>query len=105
MSDEAVWKALSHPVRREMLDLLRDGPRTTGDLDAHFAGLTRFAVMQHLRVLEGASLVLVRRQGRQRWNHLNAVPISEIHERWVSRFAGRDASALLALREHVERGS
>jgi DNA-binding transcriptional ArsR family regulator len=102
MSDEAVWKALSHPVRREMLDLLRDGPRTTGDLAARFGGLSRFAVMQHLRVLEGAELVLVRRQGKQRWNHLNAVPIQEIHARWVSNFAGQNASALLALREHVE---
>ena len=102
MSDEAIWRALSSPHRREILDALRRGPLTTGDLAERFGGLSRFAVMQHLRVLEEAELVLVRRQGKQRWNHLNAVPIQEIHERWVSRFAANDAQALLALQTHLK---
>ena len=66
MSDEAVWRALSSPVRRRMLDVLRAGPRTTGRLASGFAELSRFAVMQHLAVLEGAGLVVVRRSGRER---------------------------------------
>jgi DNA-binding transcriptional ArsR family regulator len=103
-AEEGVWKALSNPVRRVILDLLREGPRTTGELAQGFEGLSRFAVMQHLEVLVEAGVVLVRREGRQRFNHLNAVPIQEIHERWVSRFAERDASAMLALRRHVEGG-
>ncbi len=102
MSEE-VFRALASPVRRRMLDLLRDGPRTTGDLAEEFGDLSRFAVMQHLKVLEGAGVVVVRRQGRQRFNHLNAVPVREIYDRWVSRFAGEQAQSLLALQRHVER--
>jgi len=102
MSDEPVWRALSNPTRRRMLDLLRDGPLTTGALAQSFPALSRFAVMQHLSVLEGAGVVVVRRRGRERFNHLNAVPIQQIHERWVSRFAQADAEALLALRRHLE---
>lgn len=97
-----MWKALANPVRRRILDLLRDGPRTTGALAEVFDDLSRYAVMQHLGVLSEAGLLLVRREGRERFNHLNAVPIQQIHERWVSRFAERDARGMLALRRHLE---
>ena len=43
--------------------------------------------MQHLKVLEEAELVIPVRRGRERWNHLNVVPIQEIHERWIGRHA------------------
>jgi DNA-binding transcriptional ArsR family regulator len=103
MSDAPIWRALANPTRRRMLDLLRKQPLTTGSIAKSFPDLSRFAVMQHLSVLEEAGLVLVRRQGRERFNHLNAVPIQEIHERWVSRFAETDAEALLSLRRHLEQ--
>jgi DNA-binding transcriptional ArsR family regulator len=99
---EPVFKALASPWRRKVLDLLRDGPLTTGDLDAAFPELSRFAVMQHLKVLEEANLVIVRREGRQRFNHLNAVPIRQIYERWVSRFEGHWAGALISLKDMLE---
>ena len=99
---DPVWKALANPVRRKMLDLLRDEAMTTGDLSAAFPELSRFAVMQHLDVLEDARLIVVRRVGRQRYNSLNAVPIRQIYERWVSRYEGHWASALLALRDTLE---
>jgi DNA-binding transcriptional ArsR family regulator len=86
-----------------MLDMLRDGPLTTGDLSAAFPELSRFAVMQHLGVLTEANLVIVQRQGRQRFNYLNAVPIREIYERWVSRYAGHWASALIGLKRALEQ--
>ena len=101
-SDEQVFKALASPHRRRILDLLRQGPMTTGALDDALEQLSRFAVMQHLSVLEDAGLVVVRRQGRQRFNHLNAVPVREVYERWVSRLAGDTAKGMLALRRHVE---
>ncbi len=85
-----------------MLDLLRDGPLTTGDLSVALPELSRFAVMQHLKVLEEANLVIVRREGRQRFNHLNAVPIRQIYERWVSRFEGHWAGALISLKDMLE---
>ncbi|GMV07007.1 MAG: transcriptional regulator [Gemmatimonadota bacterium] len=99
---DAVWRALANPVRRRILDLLAEGPGTTGDLAEAFPELSRFAVMQHLKVLEEAELVVPRREGRHRFNHLNAVPIQRIYRRWVSRYTGRWADALVALKEELE---
>lgn len=99
---DPVWKALANPVRRKMLDLLRDEALTTGDVASAFPELSRYAAMQHLDVLEQAGLITVKRVGRQRFNYLNAVPIRQIYERWVSRYEGHWASALLALRDTLE---
>lgn len=60
----------------------------------HFPDLDRCTVMQHLRVLEQADLVTVVRRGRERWNHLNPIPIHDIHERWIGPHA-KNAVALL----------
>lgn len=98
---EPVWKALADPTRRRILDLLRDGPRTTGDLCDHFS-TSRFAVMKHLGVLESAGLVLVRRKGRERWNYLNAAPVQAIADRWIERYAGHWARSVLDLRQVAE---
>lgn len=99
---EEVWRALASPVRRRILDLLRDGPLTTGELDALFADHSRFAVMQHLAVLVGADLVVARREGRRRYNYLNAVPIQGIYDRWVSRYMQPWTEALVDLRVELE---
>ena len=61
-----------------MLDLLSERPRTTGELSAAFPKLSRFAVMKHLSVLHRAGLLIVSRQGRQRWNSLNPVPLRDV---------------------------
>ena len=100
---ERVWKALSDPTRRGILDELRDGPRTTGDLASVFGGLSRYAVMKHIGVLEEAGLLLATREGRQRWNHLNAVPLRQVYERWVGRFGDAWASSSMRLKEAAER--
>jgi len=50
--------------------------------------MTRFGTMKHLRVLEGASLVLTRRSGREKLHFLNPVPIRLIYDRWISRYTG-----------------
>ncbi len=99
---DPVWRALASPHRRRILDMLRDGPLTTGALAAQVPELSRFAVMQHLKVLEEGELVVPRREGRKRYNHLNAVPIQRIQRRWVSRYSGQWADALLALKEELE---
>ena len=100
---EPVWRALASPVRRAMLDALRDGPKTTSDLAALFPELSRFAAMQHLDVLEEAQLITAVRDGRQRFNYLNAVPIRKIYERWVSKYEGNWSAALISLKEDLER--
>lgn len=101
---DRVFKALGHPVRRAVLDALRDRPQTTGMLVEQFTDLDRCTVMQHLGVLEGAGLVVAVRKGRERWNHLDATPIAEIHERWIGPFAALQAAGLLRLKRAVENG-
>ena len=100
---DGVWRALSNPARRRILDLLADGPLTTGDRSDHFPDLSRFAVMQHLKVLEGAELVVPRRSGRTRHNYLNPVPIQRIYERWVSRYMRPWTDALTSLKQELEQ--
>jgi DNA-binding transcriptional ArsR family regulator len=101
-----VWRALANPLRRAMLDLLRDGPLTTGALGEHFPGHSRFAVMQHLKALEQGGLVVPRRRGRQRFNYLNPVPIQRIYDRWVKRYQRSWAESLVDLKDALEeRGS
>lgn len=99
---DPVWKALSNAVRRAILDALRDGPLTTGEIDERFPDLSRFAIMQHLGVLGDAGLVIVRREGRRRYNHLNPVPIQLMHDRWVSRYTRPWTEVLVSLRDDVE---
>ena len=94
--DDLVFRALADSRRRHILDMLKSEPRTTGALCAAFAGaLDRCTVMQHIAVLERADLIIARREGRQRWNYLNAAPFKDIGERWISPLAS-DAVALLA---------
>jgi len=103
--DDAVFKALANPTRRSILDHLAGGSMTTGALAEAHSDLSRYAVMQHLGVLTDAGVVLARRVGRERHNHLNPVPLREVYERWLGSIAGSSASELLAPRRHVERGS
>lgn len=102
VANDLVFKALAAPIRREMLDALRDRPRTTGELCARFPALDRCTVMQHLKVLEGADLVIVRRDGRERWNHLNPLPIKHIHDRWIGPYAARAVEMLDRLKTDLE---
>ena len=80
-----IWKALSDPTRRSILNLLKKAPRTTGEISDQFKNLSRFAVMKHLGVLEKADLIKVKREGKFRWNHLNPNPIEKTYEQWVSQ--------------------
>lgn len=99
---DPVWRALSDPTRRRLLDLLRSAARTTGELSAAVPEMTRFAVMKHLRVLEQVGLIRVEPRGRERWNHLNVVPLQQISERWLRPYEAVWASRLLRLRTAIE---
>jgi DNA-binding transcriptional ArsR family regulator len=99
---DAVWKALSDPTRRSILDLLRARSRTTTEIVEAFPHITRFGVMKHLDVLREARLVQTREAGRQRVNSLNVVPIRQIYERWVSPFHELWSSELLRIKELAE---
>ena len=103
--EERVFKALADYRRRAMLDLLKDGPRLTGEICAQFAQLDRCTVMQHLGVLENADLIIVKRTGRRRWNYLNAVPIKEIYDRWISGYAAHALDVLSRIKHDLEGGN
>ena len=100
--DDALFKALGHRARRRILDALKPGPRTTGMLCGLMPELDRCTVMQHLKVLEDAGLIAVERRGRERWNHLDALPIHAIHERWIGPYAAYAAAMLSRLRRAAE---
>ena len=100
--DDMVYKALSDRRRREILDLLKHEPRTTGDICAQFNELDRCTVMQHLNVLEKADLIIVRKKGRFRWNYLNVVPIRDIYDRWINKYASSSVELLTKLKSDLE---
>jgi DNA-binding transcriptional ArsR family regulator len=100
--DDLVFKALADSRRREVLDLLRVSARTTGELCNHFEELDRCTVMQHIGVLEKAGLLIARREGRQRWNHLNVMPIREVHDRWISPYATAAVDLLARMKRDFE---
>ena len=102
-ADDRTFRALASPVRRRLLDLLKDRPMTTGALCAAAPELDRCTVMQHLKVLETADLLIVERRGRERWNHLNPLPIQRIHARWIGPHAAQAVGVLDAIKQDLER--
>ena len=99
---QATFKALADANRRALLDRLfaRDG-QTLNELCAEMA-MSRQAVTKHLHILQQAQLVVPVQRGRFKHHYLNAVPLQEIVDRWVSKYRQRESAALLALRQGLE---
>jgi DNA-binding transcriptional ArsR family regulator len=104
-NDDSVFRALADPTRRLLLDRLfeRDG-RTLTELESQLE-MTRFGVMKHLRILEGAGLVVSRKTGRQKLHYLNPVPIRLIHDRWIDKYNEHRVSALAELKTELEESA
>ena len=100
--EDLVFKALGDRRRRAMLDFLKAGPKTTGAVCERFAMLDRCTVMLHLRILEKAGLIAVKREGRVRWNYLDVIPLQAIYERWISRYAAPSAGVLARMKKGIE---
>ena len=101
---DAVFRALADPTRREVLDLLfaRDG-RTVGEVCEAFEDrMSRFGVMKHVAILTEADLVVAVKDGRSKRLHLNPVPIEQVANRWISKYAARFTAALVDLQQQVE---
>jgi DNA-binding transcriptional ArsR family regulator len=97
-----VFRAMADPTRRQLLDeLFREDGQTLGALERRFS-MTRIGVMKHLRVLEGAGLVVTRRRGREKLHFLNPVPIRLVHDRWVTKFTEPWAATLVELKQRLE---
>lgn len=103
-SENLVWDALANESRRQILDLLKESPKTTGELTMRLKRLDRCTVMLHLEVLTEAGLVIAKREGKFRWNYLNVEPIQRIYERWLSSYAQPAAALLNRLKDDLEVG-
>jgi DNA-binding transcriptional ArsR family regulator len=102
MNDDAVFRALADASRRQLLDRLHEkNGQTLGEL-CEGIEMTRQAVAKHLAVLEEANLVSWQRQGREKLHFINPVPISEIAERWISKFEAPRLDALSELKKKLE---
>ncbi len=84
---------------------LRTGPKTTSQLVDAVPAMSRFGVMKHLGVLEEAGLLVATKEGRQRFNHLNAVPLRQIYERWVSKYEDSWAGSFASMRSVYRIGA
>lgn len=100
--DEQVIKAMTSSDRRRILDILQEGPKTTGQLCSELPWLNRCTVMQHIAVLENACLLISKKRGRERWNYLDIGPIQQFSERWIKPYAAPSASMLLRLKTDIE---
>ena len=104
-TDDLVFKALADPTRRPILDALfaRDG-QTVGALCDRFTDMTRFGVMKHLAVLEAANLIVAHKHGRNKLHHRKPIPIQQIAERWIDKYAQPFAAAMVGLQTELEQG-
>jgi len=96
-----LWHALADPTRRSLIDRLAKGAQSTGALCDGFA-MSRFGVMKHLGVLERAGLVVSRRHGRSRINHLNVAPLHALYARWLSPRASALSAAIQSFSQRNE---
>jgi DNA-binding transcriptional ArsR family regulator len=101
--DDLVFKALADPTRRALLDALfdADGQTVQALCDRH-PEMTRFGVMKHLGVLEAANLVVTRKEGRSKRHFLNPIPIQQISDRWIDKYARPFTRAMTDLQRRLE---
>jgi len=100
---DAVFQALAHQARRRILDIVKAAPGCpVGEVCAHF-GMSRIAVLKHIRVLEEADLLVSERQGREKHLYFNVTPIQLIHDRWSDEYSRFWTGTLADLKYRVER--
>ena len=99
---DAIFKALADPTRRALLDRLftEQGQTLTELIDG--LDMRRQSAAKHLAVLEDAGLVSCQWHGREKLHYLNPVPITEINRRWLDKFSGERATAILNLRDALQ---
>ena len=99
---DKVFKALSDPTRRKLLDQLceRNG-QTLGQLCEGLA-MARQSATQHLGILEEANLISTVRRGREKLHFINPVPLHDVYERWVRKFEHQRLTLLHDLKQELE---
>ena len=99
---DAVLHAISDASRRTVLEALREGPATAGELAA-LLPIARTGVSRHLRVLREARLVEVREEAQFRVYSLHPEPLAQVDE-WLDRYRSLWEQRLDALHTEVARG-
>ena len=99
-SAETAFNALADPTRRAVLDLLRQGSQPAGKIAQAFP-ISRPAISKHLRLLRRAHLVEERREGRNRFYHLNAEPLRAV-DSWIEQYRSFWSASLTNLKAFVE---
>jgi len=98
---QPIFAALADPVRRSLLlNLAENSPRTATQLAREYP-ITRQGILKHLDILEGAGLVAVYQQGREKRYTLRPEPLSEL-DRWIKDLTAKWDERLLRLKAFVE---
>lgn len=96
-----VLEVIADPTRRRILDAVREGERSVGEL-VEVVGMHQPGVSRHLRVLREAGLVEVRRDAQRRLYSLRAEPLREL-DAWLAPYRAELAGRLDSLERHLER--
>ena len=94
------FAVLAEPVRRRILDLLRERPRSVGELTAEL-GLSQPGTSKHLRVLREAGLVRVRAEAQRRWYELDPAPLAAV-DAWLAPYRWMWEDRFDALERHLD---
>jgi DNA-binding transcriptional ArsR family regulator len=98
--DEAVFRAIADPTRREILGMLRGRPYSVGEIAANFR-TSRPAISKHLRMLRAVGLVATTQRGTARICALNAEPLRAVSD-WISDYEAYWDATLQSLKRYVE---
>jgi DNA-binding transcriptional ArsR family regulator len=98
--NNAAFRAIADPTRREILNLLRGGAHTVGEIAGNFR-TSRPAISKHLRLLRSAGLVVTRKQGTARLCRLNAKPLCAVNT-WLREYEALWRESLSGLKNYVE---
>jgi DNA-binding transcriptional ArsR family regulator len=96
----AAFEVLAEPNRRRILDLLRERPRSVGELVAQLP-TSQPGTSRHLRVLRDAGMVRVRRDAQRRWYELDPAPLVAV-DAWLAPYRTLWGGRLDALEAHLE---
>ncbi len=102
-SEDRIWKAVCERKRRRIIDVLAEGPKSTGEIIDLFPSTGRTGVMKHIGILEDAGLIIVRREGRTRWNYLNPKPLGEVCSGWVDKHVAGIATSVARLKQLADK--
>ena len=100
---DSAFKALADPTRRLLLDRLNADPGQTLSELIDGIDMRRQSATKHIGILEAAGLINIEWHGREKRHYLNPLPIAEISRRWIDKFSGQRAEAILNLKQALEK--